>query len=201
VFDVAEERSWASAIGDIAADWGPVKVLVNNAALKASTEPGDGDLLSMDLNAWQRILRVNLGGPMLGARAVLPGMLARRGGSIIMISSISAVRSVPGLATAYTAAKAGLDGLTRSIATTFGPSGVRCNSVAPGIVLADGAAGAAATSLSEQGLIARDGTATDIGSVVAFLAGEQSRFVNGQTLIVDGGISNNLAGVGGRFAP
>jgi NAD(P)-dependent dehydrogenase (short-subunit alcohol dehydrogenase family) len=196
VFDVSDVEAWAAAVDAIGA---PVSVLVNNAALKASTEPGDGGLLDMALDAWDRMLSINLSGPMLGARAVLPGMLAAGGGSIVMISSISAVRSVPGLATAYTAAKAGVIGLTRAIAATYGQAGVRCNAIAPGIVLAEGGgAGAQSTSLSGQGLIWRDGRATDIGSVVRFLASDDSAFLNGQTLVVDGGISVNLAGVAGR---
>jgi NAD(P)-dependent dehydrogenase (short-subunit alcohol dehydrogenase family) len=198
VFDVTSPTDWRAALDAVGE---PVTVLVNNAALKASTEPGDGALLDLEPDAWDRMLAVNLTGPMLGSRAVLPGMLAQGRGSIVMISSISAVRSVPGLATAYTSAKAGLIGLTRAIAATYGAAGVRCNALAPGIVLADGAAkGAQSTSLGRQGLIGRDGRASDIGSVVRFLASDDSEFVNGQTLVVDGGISVQLAGVPGRFA-
>jgi NAD(P)-dependent dehydrogenase (short-subunit alcohol dehydrogenase family) len=200
VFDVTDAAGWQRTVDAVDE---PVTVLVNNAALKASTEPGDGGLLDLDLDAWDRMLAVNLTGPMLGTRAVLPGMLSAGRGSIVMVSSISAVRSVPGLATAYTAAKAGLIGLTRAVAATYGAAGIRCNALAPGIILAaDAAHGAVedpqSTSLSGHGLIAHDGRAEEIGAVVRFLASDDSAFVNGQTLVVDGGISVHLAGVPGR---
>jgi NAD(P)-dependent dehydrogenase (short-subunit alcohol dehydrogenase family) len=199
VFDVSDEDSWRSTVLEVLRDLGPIAVLVNNAALKASTEPGDGGVLDMLLPTWDRILTVNLRGPMLGARAVLPSMLERGHGSIVMMSSISSVRSVPGLATAYTVAKAGLDGLTRTIAVTYGPGGIRCNALAPGLILADDMPpGPSSTSLSGQGLIREDGRTADVASVVSFLASDRSKFINGQTILVDGGISANLAGVTSR---
>jgi NAD(P)-dependent dehydrogenase (short-subunit alcohol dehydrogenase family) len=132
------------------------------------------------------------------ARAVLPGTLERGHGSIVM-SSISSVRPVPGLAAAYPVAKAGLDGLTRTIAVTYGPGGIRCNAVAPGLILADDMpSGPSPTSFDRQGLIREDGRNVDVASVVSFLAFDQSKFINGQTILVDGGIGANLAGVAGR---
>jgi NAD(P)-dependent dehydrogenase (short-subunit alcohol dehydrogenase family) len=199
-FDVSDEAAWHSAAREIRSVLGAVTALVHNAAVKASSDPGDGALLDMQLSSWDRTMAVNLRGPMLGTRTILPQMLEERHGSIVMISSISAVRSVPGLATAYTAAKAGLIGLTQTIAVTYGSSGIRCNAIAPGIVLPDDppnrpGTAAAGTSLAAAGLIGHDGRAGDISSVVAFLAGPKSLFVNGQTLVVDGGISVHLAGV------
>lgn len=196
VFDVTDAAAWADVVETVGV---PITVLINNAALKASNEPGDGALLDLDIGCWDRMVAVNLSGPMLGSRAVLPGMLAAGKGSIVMISSISAIRSVPGLATAYTATKAGLLGLMRTIASTYGAAGIRSNALAPGMVLTEAADDQVQnTSLRGQGLIGRDGTPEDIGAVVRFLASDESRFVNGQTLVVDGGISVQLAGVPGR---
>jgi NAD(P)-dependent dehydrogenase (short-subunit alcohol dehydrogenase family) len=104
--DVADESAWQTALEAIRRDLGPVTVLVNNAALKASAA-GDGGLLETTVEAWDAIVAANLRGAMLGARLVLPDMLEAGYGSISMVTSTAALHSVPGFATAYSSAKAG----------------------------------------------------------------------------------------------
>lgn len=193
--DVSQEGDWQSIVDDVQKRLGPVGILVNNAGYKASVAPKDRGLLDLDLETWDRMMKVNLYGPMLGSRAVLPSMIDRGHGSIIMISSVSSMYCHPRMATAYTASKAGLNGLVRSIATSYGTMGVRCNGIAPGTIIVDETSEAQkGFRESVEGLIARVGRPSDIAGCVAYLASESAEFINGQILIVDGGWVAHLPG-------
>ena len=196
--DVAEDSALEAVLKDVRATFGPVTVLVNNAALKASVA-GDGGLLDTSVPVWDRIFAANLRGPMLGARRVLPDMLEAGTGSIIMMTSTSALRSVAGFATAYSSAKAGMIGLTRMIAATYGTRGVRCNAIAPGVIMVgDDTASQEAFRESSGGLVQRPGRPGDIASTVVFLAGEDGEYINGQVLVVDGGLTTHMPGLSGK---
>lgn len=169
-----------------------VDVLVSNAFWD-ETRP----VTEASLEGWDRTLRVSLTAPMLLARAVLPGMVARRSGSIVHIGSMRGVASGHGYA-AYESAKAGLLGLTRSIAVDYGPRGIRCNCVCPGLILSERATDWYAAELWHREAmdavipLGRPGQPAEVASVVAFIASDEASFVNGATIWVDGGIGASL---------
>jgi NAD(P)-dependent dehydrogenase (short-subunit alcohol dehydrogenase family) len=192
--DVANEDSWNSLVDDVGRQHGPITGLVNNAAVKAS-RLGDGGLLDTAVDVWDGIFAVNLRGPMLGARAVLPGMLETGTGSIVMISATSAYRGVAGFATAYSSAKAGINGLMIAIATTYGGRGVRCNSIAPGLIIVEASPSQDTHVERTAGLLHRLGRPEDIAAVASLLIGEEGAYINGQVITVDGGITSHTAGL------
>ena len=166
---------------------GRVDVLVNNAGavLRKDTE----ELTTSELDV---LWAVNVRSVLLLCRAVLPAMVRGGGGSIVNVSSISAVRGTPRRA-AYAATKAALDGMTRSLAMEYGPRGVRVNSVAPGAIDTD----MWRAPLAREGVrrhveghvaLRRVGVAEDVAPVVLFLASDAARYVTGETLSVDGGM-------------
>ena len=192
--DVSDESSWASVTDEVIRRHGPITGLVNNAAVKAS-RLGDGGLLDTTVATWDRIFAVDLRGPMLGSRAVLPGMLEAGEGSIVMISATSAFRGVANFATAYSSAKAGMNGLMIAIATTYGGSGVRCNSVAPGLILVEESPSQDTHTDLTAGLLRRPGRTADIASLVVLLVSDDGSYINGQVISVDGGMTAHTAGL------
>lgn len=164
---------------------GDLDILVNNAGLTR-----DGLLMRMSDDDWQTVIDTNLSGTFYTCRAVARGMLKRRGGSIINVSSIVGIHGNLGQ-TNYSASKAGIIGFTKSLAREVGGRGVRANVIAPGYVQ---------TRLTEaipeemqQGMLAltplgRFGTPADITGAVRFLASDESSFVTGAVLVVDGGL-------------
>jgi NAD(P)-dependent dehydrogenase (short-subunit alcohol dehydrogenase family) len=194
--DVTREEAWTGVVNDVSERYGPISTLVNNAALKASLVPDDRGILDLSMSTFDRMIQVNLRGPVLGIRTVLPAMLDRAAGSIINISSTVSIAAVPFLSTAYGCAKAALNSLTRSIAVTYGTSGVRCNTVAPGVVVVDEDGDAQRDfEQSTTGLTGRVGRPPDVGALVAFLASDAAGFINGQLITVDGGLTAHLAGL------
>jgi 3-oxoacyl-[acyl-carrier protein] reductase len=161
--------------------------LVNNAGVA-----GEGVLATYPAVDIQRILEVNLLGALRLARLFLRVMLSRNwSGRIINISSIIGSRGYTGLA-AYAASKAGLDGATRALAREVGRRGITVNSVAPGYLeteMSAGLGGAERQQIVRRTPLGRLGTVADVVPLVRFLLGEQARFITGQTLIVDGGIT------------
>jgi NAD(P)-dependent dehydrogenase (short-subunit alcohol dehydrogenase family) len=194
--DVTRADAWISVVKDVSQRYGPVSTLVNNAALKASLVPDDRGILDLSMETFDRMIEVNLRGPVLGIRTVLPAMLDRGSGSIINISSAVSIAAVPFLSTAYGCAKAGLNSLTRSVAVTYGTSGIRCNTVAPGVIVVDDEKDAQREfEQSTVGLTGRAGRPSDIGAMVGFLASDAARFINGQVITVDGGLTTHMPGL------
>jgi NAD(P)-dependent dehydrogenase (short-subunit alcohol dehydrogenase family) len=193
--DVADEHAWAGCVEAVRERLGTITVLHSNAA-DTSREAYAGDLgvteLSMEL--FDQVLAVNLRGPVLGCKHVLPGMIAEGGGSVVITSSVkgstgSAHRS------AYSVSKGGLDALTRVVATGYGKSGVRCNAIAPGIVATDAIdtiPAAQRAALEDAHLTPALGRPGDIADAVVFLASDEARFVTGQVLCVDGGLAAHV---------
>ncbi len=162
-------------------------VLVVNAA----TNPVMGPLLDIDLEAWRKILDVNLTGALLTARAAARRMVVRKRGSIVFVASIAGIEPIPGLG-AYSVSKAGLLGLMRALAQELGPAGVRVNAVAPGLVETRFSQALFQDRAAYQALVARlplgrHGQPGDIAGAVVFLASEASAWVTGQVLVIDGG--------------
>ena len=183
--DVADRAAITGAIrGAEAALGGPVSLLVNNAGIAEQH-------LFQDVppDFWRRIFAVNVDGAFHTIQAVLPAMIHEKAGSIVNISSIWGQRGASCEA-AYSATKAALIGLTRSLAMELAPSGIRVNCVAPGVIHTDMVqvlGEETLRDLAEQTPLGRLGTPEDVAEAVAFLAGERSSFLTGQVLTADGG--------------
>lgn len=165
---------------------GPLDGLVNNAGLRRES------LLAMTSDEdWEAVLDSNLGGLFRCCRAVLRGMMVRRRGAIVNVSSLSALHGVAGQG-AYAASKAGILGMTRSLAREAGRRGVRVNAVVPGFVPTDLTAGlpeAAVAHLRAGECLARGVRPEDVAQAVLFLLSEGAAAITGQTLVVDAGAS------------
>lgn len=163
-----------------------VDVLINNAGTGRFGLFSTAPLKDIDDS-----LRTNIAGAMLLTRLCSPQMVARRGGCIVNISSVNAIRGHAGVAI-YSATKAALDGFTRALARELGPRDVRVNSVAPGYFESDMTAKLSdrqRDKLIRGTPLGRLGTANDIAGAVMFLISDQAAFITGQTLIVDGGVT------------
>jgi 3-oxoacyl-[acyl-carrier protein] reductase len=165
---------------------GDLDILVNNAGLTRDTL-----LARMSDDDWRAVIDTNLGGAFNTCRAAVRGMMRRRSGSIVNISSIVGLRGNPGQ-TNYSASKAGIIGFTKALARELGSRGVRVNVVAPGYVstrLTD----VIADELKEQMLAAtplgRFGDPEDIAAAVRFLCSDEASFITGEVLLVDGGLA------------
>jgi NAD(P)-dependent dehydrogenase (short-subunit alcohol dehydrogenase family) len=159
--------------------------------INAATNPVMGPLVDIELDAWRKILDVNLTGAFLTARTAIRRMMPLKRGSLIFIASIAGIDPFPGLG-AYSASKAGLLGLMRSLAKELGPSGIRANALAPGLVETRFAAALfqdkqAYDSIMAHTPLRRHGQPTDIAGAAVFLASDAAAYVTGQTLVVDGG--------------
>lgn len=183
VTDPVSLRRIADSVGD-------VDVLVNNAAIWRFAALED-----VDPDEFSAVLDINLRGPLLTTQAFGRSMLQRGHGSIINIVSIGALHANPAVG-AYSASKAGLVALTRQTALEWGPRGVRCNAVGPGLIATEGAGmyhDAEIRSARASAVpLGRLGSPNDVSEVVAFFASEASAYVNGQVLYVDGGLSESL---------
>ena len=192
--DVTDPDAVAAMVHDTVAAFGGLDVLHNNAAAIA-LNGRDQDVVTMDLDTWRRVLDVNLTGPMLGCRAAIPAMLERGGGAIVNTASAAAFYGSRSLA-AYGTSKAGLVALTRSVATAYGDRGIRCNAVAPGVVVDRAAQEALGGPMGDRlrrfttsHLVGRLGYPEEIAAAVAYLASDDAAFVTGETLRIDGGMT------------
>jgi 3alpha(or 20beta)-hydroxysteroid dehydrogenase len=188
--DVRSSESWAAAVSATNAAFGPVDVLVNNAGILLQaplTESSEADI--------RDVYDVNLIGPFLGIQAVVPGMRALGRGSIINIGSAAGMIGMPMLA-AYSSSKWGLRGLTKCAALELGRSGIRVNAIQPGAIRTPMAAGADEAMLSVYA-VPRIGEPTEIGDAVVYLASDESLFVTGADLSVDGGMVLGVLGPAG----
>jgi 3alpha(or 20beta)-hydroxysteroid dehydrogenase len=187
--DVGEPRDWSAAVALAMSTFGSVDVLVNNAGLVHHAS-----LVDTTIEDYTRVVRVNQTGPFLGMQAVVPAMKAAGGGSIINISSVRGLSGADGLAV-YTATKFAVRGMTKVAALELGQFGIRVNSIHPGAVATEGVLGADIDDLDAIDArfaelpIPRIGRATDIASMAAFLASDESAYCTGAEFVVDGGAS------------
>ena len=182
--DVSDAEAITRAIRTVEHAFSPIDLLVNNAGIAQQ------DLFQYtDVALWRRLFAVNVDGAYHTIQAVLPAMIARRDGSIVNISSMWGLRGASCEVT-YSATKAAIIGLTRSLAMELAPSHIRVNCVAPGVIhtdMVDKLGEETITALCEQTPIGRLGTPEDIAHAVAFLASDQASFITGQVLTADGG--------------
>jgi NAD(P)-dependent dehydrogenase (short-subunit alcohol dehydrogenase family) len=186
--ELRDEEACAALVAEAAEALGGLTVLVNNAA---GGEGGDGPVGDVTTEAWHAILTVNLTAPMWLTRAALPHLLDAGHGAIVNISTRQAERASRGFA-AYIASKGGLNALTRSIAVDYADRGIRCNTISPGYVLndrRDADIDPERRARYEGMHLTRLGGADDIAYAAVYLASEESGFVTGLNLQVDGGSS------------
>lgn len=194
--DVSDESSVEAMIARTTRTFGRLDILHNNAAALGETSPGvDYDLLTLDTAVWDKAMAVNLRGVMLGCKHAIPAMLESGSGSIINTSSgASEEGHIAGAA--YATSKAGVNSLTKQVATQFGKRGIRCNAVLPGLIMTPAVAASMREPeiemILEHHLTTYPGQVEDIAAMVAFLASDDSRYVTGQLIRVDGGIGAHL---------
>jgi NAD(P)-dependent dehydrogenase (short-subunit alcohol dehydrogenase family) len=192
--DLKDVDSLARLMDHTVAKYGRLDGLFNNAA-DMSLLPADGDAVEIDIETFDHTIASDLRGLFLSCRFAIPKMLASGGGSIVQSSSAAAFAGEP-TRVAYGCAKAALDALTRHVAARWGKSRIRCNSVAPGMIITETARrGAHLVPLADilrRTASPRLGEPDDIASAVAFLLSDESAFINGQVISVDGGLTMSL---------
>ena len=175
-----------AVVEEILKEFGRIDILVNNAGITK-----DGLMLRMSEQQWDAVLTVNLKSAFNFIHAITPVMAKQRGGSIISMSSVVGVSGNAGQCT-YSASKAGLIGLTKSIAKEMGPRGIRANCIAPGFIISDMTA-ALPDDVREQWVktipLRRGGTPEDVAKVALFLASDLSAYVSGQVIHCCGGMN------------
>ena len=185
--DVSKPEEVQAVVDATVAAYGKVDILVNNAGVTWGEEPE-----RMALEKWRSVLDTNLTGAFLFAQAAGREMLKRKHGRIVNVASVAGLRSsVAGPHYAgYVASKAGLMGLTRELAATWGPHGIRVNAIAPGFFhsrMADPVIEHVEPLIQARNPIPRVGASGELKGVVVFLAADASNYVTGQTIVVDGG--------------
>jgi NAD(P)-dependent dehydrogenase (short-subunit alcohol dehydrogenase family) len=187
--DVSKPEDVQAVVDTAVRQFGKVDILVNNAGVSWGAMPED-----MPLEKWRQVLDVNLTGCFLFAQATGREMLKSNGGSIINIASIAGMRSSANgpFYAGYVASKAGLIGLTRELAASWGRKGIRVNAIAPGFFhsrLADAVIDIYEHTIQENNAIPRVGSEGELKGPVVFLASDASSYITGQTIAVDGGMT------------
>ena len=183
--DIGDVASVTKLVEDVEKDLGAVDILVNNAGLTR-----DNLLMRLKDDDWDAVLDANLRGAFVAIRAATRGMMKRRWGRVINIASVVGIVGNKGQAN-YAASKAGLIGLTKSVAKELASRNILANAVAPGFIETDMTAAMtpeARSTLSQQIPLERLGTPNDIAGIVGFLASEYAAYITGQVFVVDGGM-------------
>ncbi len=188
--DICDDKDIEKAVETVSKQYGTIDILVNNAGIMDNMVPLDE--LSDEL--WDKVMNVNLTGPMRLTRSVIRLMLKSESGTIINVASAGGLNGCRA-GTAYTASKFGMVGMTKNIGFMYAQKGIRCNAICPGAVETEiAAAGMTAPSqfgleraMSGMGTNPRNGQAVEIATVALFLASDDSSFVNGATIVADGG--------------
>lgn len=185
--DVSDDESVREMVDLAVHTYGRLDVLHNNAYWA----PLNRSVTETSLSEWERTIAVTLTGVFLGCKHAIPAMIEGGGGAIVNTASVSALAASPRFG-AYIAAKGGVVALTRSVAFDYGAAGIRCNAVAPGLIETPATVAVLADPerrawLTSKILVGRAGQPSDIANAVLYLASDESAFMTGQTLVVDGG--------------
>lgn len=183
--DVSDTAQVTALVSDVEAAFGTLDILVNNAGLTK-----DNVIMRLKDEDWDTVIDANLRGAFASIRAATRGMMKRRSGRIINISSVVGVIGNRGQSN-YAASKAGLIGLTKSVAKELASRNILCNAVAPGFIATDMTAALGdeqRKALEGQIPLERLGSPADIASAVAFLASDHASYITGQVIVVDGGM-------------
>jgi 3-oxoacyl-[acyl-carrier protein] reductase len=186
VCNIGDNESVASAVETVTKDLGGIHILVNNAGITR-----DQLLMRMSDDEWDEVIDINLKGAYRTIKAAVRPMMKERWGRIINLTSIVGIGGQAGQAN-YAAAKAGLIGLTKSVAKEFGSRGITCNAIAPGFIETDMTASLPdemRDRITSTAAAGRLGKPEDIGATAAFLASEGASYITGQVLVVDGGLT------------
>ena len=185
VLDVSQPETLAERVKSLPEDFSAVDILVNNAGITA-----DNLLARMSLEDWEKVIRTNLTGSFALARELVRGMMKRRWGRIINVSSVVGLMGNAGQAN-YAASKAGLIGFSKSLARELGSRNITVNVVAPGYIetaMTEKLADAAREQLTGAIALQRLGTVDDVASAVLFLASQEAGYITGETINVSGGL-------------
>lgn len=193
--DLSDTAALPAVVGQAVARFGGLNILVNNAGIMF-----ERTVEGIRPQEWDRMMALNLRAPLFLAQAVLPHMRTAGGGSIINVGSIEGMAANPGHA-AYCASKAGIHGMTKALALDLGEDNIRCNAIAPGWITSE----LSETYLASQPNVAkarkslhqlhpagRLGTPSDVGNLAVFLAGDNSEFLTGEIITLDGGRTAKL---------
>jgi NAD(P)-dependent dehydrogenase (short-subunit alcohol dehydrogenase family) len=182
--DVSDPGAWQKLVAAVEQIHGPIGVLVNNAGVQVRSVG-----IEADDEEWTRVTAINQHGVFLGMRAVIPGMVRRGGGSIVNVASTAALVGMPG-SIPYQASKAAVLGLTRGAAVSYGRDNIRVNAICPGLVvtgMTETASADAVEAMKAQIPLRRDGQPEEISAAVVFLASDESSYITGVALPIDGG--------------
>lgn len=188
IVDVSREADISAMVEAGLKNFGRIDILCNNAGVLDGVSP----VAEVTDELWERVLRINLTGPFLACRKVIPIMLGQGGGTILNIASVAGLFGCRGGA-AYVASKHGLVGLTKNIAFMYAHQGIRCNAICPGAVESNIAAGSAFNEFGSArmglglGTMPRIGRPDEIAAVAVLLVSDEGSFVNGAVVPVDGG--------------
>lgn len=185
--DVTGDADCEAMVAKAFALWGRLDVLDNNVGVGSR-----GSVVDESPTHWRRVMKINVESIFLASKIAIPAMIATGAGAIVNVSSIAAMR--PRGMTAYSTSKSAIIGLTQAMAVDHGPEGIRVNCVAPGpvftpMVYQSGMSEKARDARVRASVLGIEGTGWDVGNAVRFLASERARYITGQTLIVDGGVT------------
>jgi NAD(P)-dependent dehydrogenase (short-subunit alcohol dehydrogenase family) len=183
--DVTQAADCEAMVAKALTTWGRLDVLDNNVGIGSR-----GSVVDEEYERWRRVMEVNVDSMFFASKATIPAMIESGGGSIVNVSSISALR--PRGLTSYSTSKSAVIGLTKAMAVDHGGEGIRVNCVAPGpvytpMVYGRGMSDEARARRAAASVLGIEGTGWDIGHAVRFLASDQARYITGQVLVVDGG--------------
>ena len=187
--DVSSIEDWKRVIDDVLAEWGTIDILINNAGIAMAK-----GVLDAELEDWNKVMAINVTGPWLGMKSVIPAMQAAGRGSIVNVSSIAGIvgGAADGGSAAYSASKGAVRSLTKHTAHWFAKDNIRVNSVHPGPVDTGMTRGYGLTreSLANPGTVPlppHAGEASDIAYGMLYLASDEAKFITGTELVIDGG--------------